>query len=119
MNVVDQRQRRAREPVLIHGDVTRRVGVVGAAVRFHHFVEFARSVFFRAVEHHVLEEVRDAGRARALVARSDAIKNVERDVRNVVVGLHEHLHPVFQRARRDRKFLLLLRECSGLAATEA
>ena len=49
------------------------------------------------------------GRARALVPRSDAIENVERDVRNVVIGLHQHLHPVFQRPRRDRKFLLLLR----------
>jgi DNA-binding GntR family transcriptional regulator len=40
-----------------------------------------------------------------LVARSDAIENVEGDVRDAVVGLHQHFHPVFQRLGGHGKLL--------------
>ncbi len=54
------RERRARQPVLIHGHVVGSERVVTRAVRFEHAVELALRPRRRAVEHHVLEEVREA-----------------------------------------------------------
>ena len=74
-------ERGAREPVLIHGDVARGEGVVARAVRFERAIELARRARARAVEHHVLEEMREPRDARHFVAAADAHPVVERDVR--------------------------------------
>ena len=72
------------------------VGVVAAAVLLHLDVELLGAVLLRAVEHHVLEEVRQAGCAGALVARADPEEEVQRDVGDVVVLLDQDLHAVGQ-----------------------
>ena len=89
------------EPVLVHGDVRAGVGVVASAARLHHAVELARRAILRAVEHHVLEVVRDAGDARPLVAAADAVPGVHGDVGDVVVRPDDDLEAVRQRARDD------------------
>ncbi len=70
LEIEDALEGRTREPVLVHGDVLARVGVVGAAAGLHDAVELARPVLLRAVEHHVLEEVGDPRDAGPLVARA-------------------------------------------------
>ena len=52
-----------------------------------------------AVEHHVLEEMREAGDARHFVAAADAHPVVERDVGDVAIGPDDDLHAVRQRGR--------------------
>ena len=105
LDIKYQLQRRTRKPVLIHGHIPRRIRIVRPAIRFHRFVEIARPVFLRAVEHHVLEKVRQPGRPRPLVARPHPVKRVQRHVRDAVVRLHQNLHPVLQRLCRHRIFL--------------
>jgi len=58
---------RPRKPVLIHGHVPRRVRVIRTAIRLHRFVELSGAIFLRAVEHHVLEKMRQPRRPRPLV----------------------------------------------------
>ena len=94
LDVENQRQGRTRKPVLVDGCVLRGVGVVFATVRFHDLVEFARAVFLRAIEHHVLEKVRNAGRAGMLIARTNSVKDVKRHVGDTVVALHQDFHSV-------------------------
>ena len=53
----------------------------------------------RALEHHVLEEVREAGAARLLVGGPDVIPEVDRDERQPVVLGQDHAQPVRQRRR--------------------
>ena len=89
-----QFERRRGEPVLIYGDVVARVGVISSACGLHHFIELAGAVLLRAVEHHVLEEVRYARRAGPLVARAYSIKDVQRDAWDRMIFLHHYLHPV-------------------------
>ena len=79
-------QRLGGEVLVVHGHVVGGVGVGAAAVRLEHLVELLRPVLLRAVEHHVLEEVADAGDARALVARAHLEEGVEAHHRRVVVG---------------------------------
>ena len=59
-------------------------------------------ILLRAVEHHVLEEMRDSGRAGPLVARPDLVEQVHRDIGNVVIFFDDHLHPVGERVGADR-----------------
>ena len=89
----------AREPVLVHGDVVAGEGVVRAALRLHQPVEVARLPARGAVEHHVLEEMREPGDARRLVAAARTHPVVERHVRNVVHRPDDDLHAVRERAR--------------------
>ena len=84
------------EPVLVHRDVVRRVGVVLAAGRFHDAVELARLQVLGAVEHHVLEEVRQARDARILVAAAGTHEEVKRHVGNVVIRPDDDLQAVVQ-----------------------
>ena len=67
--------------------------------------ELLRSIFLLAVEHHVLEEMREAGRARTLVARSDFEEEIHGDVGNAMILLNQDFHPVRQRARLDAVYL--------------
>ena len=58
--IEDQLERVARKPVLVHRDVIAGERVVGTSLRLHQPVELARLPARGAVEHHVLEEVREA-----------------------------------------------------------
>src|SRR5262249_34126847 len=75
------------------------------AVGLHHHVELLRAVFLRPVEHHVLEEMRQAGRAGTLVARTDSVKDVKRHVRNRMILFDDDLHPVLERVGLDLQSL--------------
>ena len=86
LEVEHRLQRLGGEVVVVHGDVVGGVGVGAAAVRLQHLVELLGAVLLRPVEHHVLEEVADAGDARALVARAHPEEGVEAHHRRVVVG---------------------------------
>ena len=87
-------QRLGGEVLVVHGDVVRGVRVGAAAVRLQDLVELLRAVLRRPVEHHVLEEVADAGDAGALVARAHLEEGVEAHHRGVVVGHHPDAQPV-------------------------
>ena len=54
----------------------------------------------RALEHHVLEQVREAGAARHLVGRADVVPEVDRDQRQPLVLREDDLEAVRQRERR-------------------
>jgi hypothetical protein len=89
-----QLQCRTREPVLVHRDVLGGVGIVAAALGFHEPVELALCAAARAVEHHVLEKMRQTGPARTLIAAAHAHPVVQRDARDVVVGPDHELQSV-------------------------
>jgi hypothetical protein len=65
------------EVLVVHRDVVGGVGVGPPAVGLQDLVELLGAVLLRPVEHHVLEEVADAGDAGALVARADLEEGVE------------------------------------------
>jgi hypothetical protein len=56
----------------------------------------------RALEHHVLEEVGEAGPARFFVAGSDVVPEVHRDRWRTVIGTGDHPQAVGQGALHDR-----------------
>ena len=95
-------QRVGGEVLVVHGDVVGGVGVGAAPVGLEDLVELLGAVLLRAVEHHVLEEVADAGDAGALVARADLEEGVEAHHRGVVVRHHPDAQSVGQRALRGR-----------------
>ena len=112
-----QRQRRhairieiERNPQPVGGDllVVRGHVVVGervriAAVRLEDaVVDLGRHVL-RSVEHHVLEEVRDPGDARALIARAHAIPLPERHRWHAVILVQQHGEPVVEHHAPHRK----------------
>ena len=89
-------ERRARKPVLVDGDVIGRVGIVLAAGCLHDPVEFAGLQVLGAVEHHVFEEVRQAGDSRVLVTSARPHEIIERDIGDIVVRPDDDLEPVLQ-----------------------
>src|SRR5262249_40726571 len=101
------------EVLVVHGDVVGGVGVGAAAVRLQHLVELLRAVLRRPVEHHVLEEVADAGDAGALVARADLEEGVEADDRRVVVGDHPDAQAVGEASLQDGEELSLFAWAHG------
>ena len=94
LHVQHQLERAGGEPVGVDGVVFGGVGVVVAAVFLHFVVELAGAVFLGAVEHHVFEEVRDAGDAGAFVAGADFEEEIHGDVGYVVILLDEDFHSV-------------------------
>jgi hypothetical protein len=56
----------------------------------------------RALEHHVLEEVREAGLARLLVAAADVIPEVHRHDRRTLVARQDHPQAVRELMAFDR-----------------
>ena len=56
----------------------------------------------RALEHHVLEEVGEAGPARLLVFRAHVIPDVHRDDRRRMVFVQDHLQAVGERVLLER-----------------
>ena len=85
----------------VRRDVLRGERVVLAAVLLDEPRELLGSARRRALEHHVLEEVRDAGRAALLVARADAIPHLERHDRAAVVLEQQDAQPVVERGGHD------------------
>ena len=51
----------------------------------------------RALEHQVLEQVREAGAAGHLVGGPDVVPEVHRDDRQPVIGADDHFEPVRKR----------------------
>ena len=84
-----------------HLEVQRQVvagGAVHRAAVGEHLVEvLAVADVARALEHHVLEQVREAGAARPLVARADVVGDVDRDHRRAVVLDELHAQAVGER----------------------
>ena len=76
-------------------------------------VRVARDVL-RPLEHHVLEEVREAGAAGRLVHRADVVPDVHGDERQPLILGKDHLEAVGERVllegnrrqRRRRRFVL-------------
>jgi hypothetical protein len=101
LHVEHEVERGAGKPVRVDGDVLAGVGVVVSAVLLHFDVELLGSILLGSVEHHVFEEVRDPGDAGPLVARSDFVEEIQRDVGDVVVLLDENLHAVGERVCLD------------------
>src|SRR5439155_26278778 len=66
-------------------------------------VELAGPELLPPVEHHVLEEVRDAGLAAALVARARAVEDVRGDDGGGLILVEQHAEPVRQRFRYHRQ----------------
>src|SRR5712691_28856 len=80
----------------VRGDVLGGERVVLTAVLLDEPRELAAPVGRRALEHHVLEEVRDAGRSAPLVARADPVPDLKRDDRAPVVLQEDHPQPVVE-----------------------
>ena len=66
-------------------------------------VDLALSVARSPLEHHVLEEVRDAGLFLDLVARADSIEEQHRDDRIGVSLGQDHSHSVAQTVLADER----------------
>ena len=75
--------------------------VVVAAQRRRDQVDGALAEALRALEHHVLEEVRDAGFALLLVARADLVPEHQRDDGVEMALCQDHAHAVRERALLD------------------
>jgi hypothetical protein len=90
-----------REQVVVNREVVRRRRVVRSAVRFHLAIEGSRRTRRRAVEHHVLEEVRKPGDAGHFVAAARAHIVIERDARHIAVRPDDHAQAVVERFRAD------------------
>ena len=92
---------RRRHRVVIGGQVLGRERVdVAADLLEEARVLLGRDVL-RALEHHVLEHVRDAADADVLVLRSDVIEDLHRRDRRLVIGEEQHLEAVRQRPVLD------------------
>ena len=98
------------------------LGLLPAHGVAHHFLllddlgvalGIARADGRRALEHHVLEEVRDTGDAGPLVHAADARHPAAGDGRRVVPLDHEQLHAVGERALLDRHLLRLAKRHRG------
>ena len=94
---VDHQGRAVRRDVdVVRGDVLAGEGVVPAAVLLDQPRELARPVGRRALEHHVLEEVGEAGAAARLVARAHPVPHLEGDHRTAMVLEEEHAQSVVE-----------------------
>ena len=77
--------------------VVRPIGVgrsVEDAADFLQRPEIAGIVVLRALEHQVLEQVREPGAPGLLVLRADVVPDVDGDDRAVVILVHDHVEPV-------------------------
>src|SRR6185312_11049979 len=101
LEIEDLVERRAWEPVLVDGHVVAGEGIVAATARLHGAIELAGRALRGAVEHHVLEEMREPSDARRLVAAADVHPVVENDVRDVEIGPNDDGQPVIERERLD------------------
>ena len=99
-----QRQILRRHRFPEHRRVFGRVGVALAADRRdHRAVRVARHVL-AALEHHVLEQVREAGASGLLVLRADVIPELQMDDRRRVILVEDHRQAVRQHRVRVFEF---------------
>ena len=74
--------------------------VIVAARRFEQVVERALGHVLRALEHDVLEKMREAGSSRLLPPGTDVIPDVDRRDGNRLVLVEDHVEPVGERELR-------------------
>ena len=96
-----RRERVRRHGLVIGGVVPGGEGVLAAADLGDLGAELAGLVVLRALEHQVLEEMRDAGFARRLVGAADLVPDHVRDDRRAVVGDDDDLHAVVEHEVAD------------------
>ncbi len=84
------------------GEVRFRERVILAAVLLDYLRELFGPQLLGALEHQMLAQMRQTGPAELLVARADAVKNIERRQRRLVILEHQHAKPVGQRLSLDR-----------------
>ncbi len=89
------------ELIFRNGLVVNRAVFVGrsvqvAAVIFKQDEVFALPDVFRALEHHVLEQMREPSASGPLVPRSNVVRNRDRQHRRVMVGRENHAQPVIE-----------------------
>ena len=89
-----QRQLVARHALEIAGVVGRGEGVLVAADLEHGLGELAGRMLAGALEHQMLEEMREARFARRLVGGADLVPDHLRDDRRAVIRDHHHLQAV-------------------------
>src|SRR2546425_5273260 len=85
----------------VRGHVLRGERVVLAAVLLDEPRELLRAASRRALEHHVLEEMGDPGRAPLLIARADPVPHLEGYDRAAVILEQEDTKPVVERGGGD------------------
>jgi hypothetical protein len=108
-----QRQGVGRAGLVVVGAVLGGGPVVVGARGLEEPVEVARRYVLRAHEHDVLEQVREAGAAGALVPRPDVVPDVDRDDRHGTVLVHDDRETVRQREPLMRDAQLLRGELDG------
>ena len=84
------------QALVIGGVILTGKGVLLPAVFGDDAGEFARGMVFRALEHHVLQHVRQPGDAVMLVAGADLVPHLGNHHRGAMVFLHDQLETVFQ-----------------------
>ncbi len=87
----------ARHALEVAGVVGRGEGVLVAADAQHGLRELAGRVLGGALEHQMLEEMRQPRFAGRLVGRADLVPDHLRHDRRAVIGDHHHLQPVVER----------------------
>jgi hypothetical protein len=93
----DQGQAVLRDHLEVGGEVVAGDGVVVAAVPGHDLRELAGGHLLRALEHQVLEEVRQAGLRLRAVGGADPVPEPVRHDRGPAVRHHDDLQPVVER----------------------
>src|SRR5262249_56586171 len=86
---------------VVRGALLRGERVVLATVLLDEPRELLGSTRRRALEHQMLEEVGDPGRAAQLVARADAVPDLERHNRAPVILEQQDAEPVVERGGDD------------------
>ena len=81
--------------------------IVGRADLLQRLEEIARRIL-AAVEHQMLEEVREAGLPRGLVLRADVVPDAHRNDRRLAVGVHDDAQPVGEGEGLERNV-----DCAG------
>ena len=95
-NSISVLQLLARDALEIAGVVARGEGVFLAADGGDHLGEAAGRILRGALEHQMLEEMREAGLARRLVGGADLVPDHVGDDRRAAVGNHHHFEPVLR-----------------------
>ena len=85
-----------RDALEIGGVVPRGEGIVIAALGLHDFRKFARRHVIRALEHQMLQKMRDARVSRWFIRRADAIPDHMDHNRGAMIFDHDNLQPVRQ-----------------------
>ncbi len=104
-----------RDGLVVRRPIVRGRAVVGAADALGELVVQAVGHVAGTGEHHVLEQVREAGAAGHLVLRADVIPDVDRDRRRRVILREDDREPVRQRVTLERNVdgAWPVRRCTG------